>query len=226
MEVLAVSQDPPLDPDSLFWASSDGPKKTVIELGPQLITNPQWPDPSVKKVTVSAAKSQSHIAVRLEWDDASVDNKFSPSNLYTDQAAIMFPLKVGDQVPLITMGEEGSPVNIWLWKAVLQEEMKSDKPDSGKTPKGFPGGGLNSPVDDMNAEGFSTLTAQEHQDVKGKGIRSENGWRVVFKRQLTNTNSGDIQFKKSTPMAIAAWNGSNRETNGQKGIAGWILLKF
>ena len=78
----------------------------------------------------------------------------------------------------------------------------------------------------MNAEGFSTLTAQEHQDVMGKGVWDENGWRVVFKRELTNADSGDVQFKSSTPMAIAVWNGGNRETNGQKGIAGWILMRF
>lgn len=218
VDVFTAGNELPLDPDAAFWTSADGPGKTVIELGPQLITNPQWPDPSIKKVTVSAAKTGSHIAIRLEWDDASVDNKFSSSNLYTDQAAVMFPLNIGDEVPLITMGEEGSPVNIWLWKAVWQMDI-----DAART---NPASGLNSPVDDLNAEGFSTLTAQEHKDVFGKGIRSEKGWRLVFKRQLANADSGDVQFEKYTPMAIAAWNGSNRETNGQKGIAGWILLRF
>ncbi len=226
VEVLTVAQDPPLDPGADFWASADGPKKVVIELGPQLITNPQWPDPSVKRVTVSAAKNRSHIAVRLEWVDATVDRKFSSSNLYTDQVAVMFPLDVGDEVPLITMGEEGKPVNIWLWKAVLQAEMDSAASKPGSSAGGFPAGRSSSPVDDLNAEGFSTLTAQEHKDVMGKGTRHEKGWRVVFKRELTNADSGDIQFKSSTPMAIAVWNGGNRETNGQKGIAGWILMRF
>ncbi len=82
------------------------------------------------------------------------------------------------------------------------------------------------PVDDLNAEGFSTLTLQEHQSVMGHGMRSATGWQVVFKRPLTNSDDQDSQFKGSTPMGIAVWNGSNRETNGQKGIAGWILLKF
>jgi DMSO reductase family type II enzyme heme b subunit len=226
VEVLTVSDEPSLEPDSQFWLSTDGPKNTKIELGPQLITNPQWPDPSVKNVTVSAAKNNSHIAIRVEWDDATVDNKFSPSNLYTDQIAIMFPMTGGDEVPLITMGEDGKPVNIWLWKAVLQEEIESTKSGVGKAKSVFPGGGINSPVDDLNAEGFSTLTAQDQKDVMGKGIRVGHSWHVVFKRKLTNDQNDDVQFKKSSAMAIAAWNGGNRETNGQKGIAGWILLKF
>jgi len=226
VNVLTVSDEPSLEPDSPLWSSVDGPKKTIIELGPQLITNPQWPDPSIKMVTVSAAKNKSFIAVRVEWEDATIDNKFSPSNLYTDQIAIMFPLNAGDDVPLVTMGEDGKPVNIWLWKAVLQEEMESSKSIAKKSKSRFPGSGINSPVDDLNAEGFSTLTAQDHKDVKGKGIRVGNSWHVVFKRKLTNGEDDDVQFKKSTAMAIAAWNGGNRETNGQKGLAGWILLKF
>ena len=36
----------------------------------------------------------------------------------------------------------------------------------------------------------------------------------------------DIQFKKSVLMATAIWNGSNKELNGQKGIAGWLLLRM
>ncbi|MGV7222272.1 MAG: ethylbenzene dehydrogenase-related protein [Nitrospinales bacterium] len=226
VKVLTVTDELSLEPDSTFWLSANGPIKTKIDLGPQLITNPQWPDPSIKSVTVSAAKNKSHIALRVQWDDATVDNKFSPSNLYTDQIAIMFPMKNGDDVPLITMGEDGKPVNIWLWKAVLQEEMESSKAGAGKSKSVFPGGGINSPVDDLNAEGFSTLTAQEQKDVMGKGVRVGNSWHVVFKRKLTNDQNDDVQFINSTAMAIAAWNGGNRETNGQKGIAGWILLKF
>ena len=112
VEVLTISNEPPLEPDSQFWSSSEGPKNTKIELGPQLITNPQWPDPSVKTVTVSAAKNESHIAIRVEWDDTTIDNKFSPSNLYTDQIAIMFPMNVGDEVPMITQ-ERAYTSPIW-----------------------------------------------------------------------------------------------------------------
>jgi DMSO reductase family type II enzyme heme b subunit len=78
----------------------------------------------------------------------------------------------------------------------------------------------------LNAEGFSTLTRQDEQNVSGKGLRTDKGWQVVFKRKLTNADEHDVQFTGSTPMAVAIWNGGNRETNGQKGLAGWILLQF
>ena len=84
-----------------------------------------------------------------------------------------------------------------------------------------------SPVEDLNAEGFSTLTTQAHQDVQGNGNWSNNRWSVVFKRALTNGDANDTQFKTGkTPMAIAVWNGNNKERNGQKGVTQWNTLEY
>jgi len=57
-------------------------------------------------------------------------------------------------------------------------------------------------------------------------MRTETGWQVVFKRALTTPDELDRPLDRSTVMAIAIWDGGNRETNGQKGLAGWIVLKF
>ena len=51
-----------------------------------------------------------------------------------------------------------------------------------------------SSVEDLNAEGFSTLTTQASQDVSGAGNWNNNRWMVVFKRSLTTNNSNDMQF--------------------------------
>jgi hypothetical protein len=84
-----------------------------------------------------------------------------------------------------------------------------------------------SPVEDMNAEGFSTLTTQAHQDVNGKGNWSNNRWGVVFKRALKTSDSNDTQFNGGkTPMAIAIWNGQNKERNGQKAVTQWNELQY
>lgn len=221
IEVKTIEDELPLKADDKFWVGESAPPGTLIDLGPQMITVPQWPDPSIKKVFISAAKNGNSIAIRLEWKDASVDNKYGPSALYTDQAAIMFPMEISGEPPAITMGNEGGPVNLWLWKAVWQR-LATDSEKSAM------GGRSQSqwPVDDLNAEGFSTLTAQSHQDVMGQGLRTGAGWGVVFKRRLKTKDSRDVQLTSSAPMAVAVWDGGNRETNGQKGLAGWILLRF
>lgn len=217
LPVQRFSGDLPVSPDSKFWSSNKGPAKTLVDLGPQLITNPQWPNPYVKQVFISIARTETQIAVRLEWRDDSVDNGIDQSRLYTDQVAIMFPLNSNKEVPPITMGGEGSPVNIWQWKAVRQITADAAQKDSSAKL---------SPVEDLNAEGFSTLTRQDEQNVSGKGMRTKKGWQVVFKRNLLNQDEHDVQFTGSMPMAVAIWNGGNRETNGQKGLAGWMLLQF
>ena len=84
-----------------------------------------------------------------------------------------------------------------------------------------------SAVEDLNAEGFSTLTTQAHQDVDGEGNWRNNRWAVVFKRALKTGDSNDTQFSGGkTPMAIAIWNGNNKERNGQKADTQWNTLHY
>lgn len=212
----------PADP---FWNSPQGPRSVTVDLGPQMVTNPQWPDPSIKRVTVSAARSDSELAVKLQWEDASEDIRPEYSDLYPDQAAVMFPLDLGDEIPPITMGSEHFIVNIWQWKSVWNKALTSGNPALQNPTEDAP---LNRTflVDDLNAEGFSTLTIQEEQNVSGMGLWQGNTWQVVFKRSLTNSDKNDTQIKSSVPMAVAIWDGANRERNGQKGISRWLLLKF
>lgn len=228
VDVLKVAGSIPASPDDPFWGSAISPKKVSIELGPQLITNPQWPNPSIKRVTMSSARNDSQIALWVEWQDDTENADSTYGGQYTDQMAMMFPLSYQKELPPITMGAESGVVNIWQWKAVWEAEANSS---SGNTMNSTTTGNpilakRTSSVEDLNAEGFSTLTRQEHQDVEGRGIWSNKTWRVVIRRALTNSDSNDIQFKRSLPLAIAVWDGANRETNGQKGVSDWVYLQL
>lgn len=84
-----------------------------------------------------------------------------------------------------------------------------------------------SAVEDLNAEGFSTLTTQAHQDVQGQGTWANNRWAVVFVRDLKTSDENDTQFTGTkAPMAIAIWNGQNKERNGQKAVTQWNELQY
>ncbi len=309
IKALRVKGTIPVDPTDPFW-SNYGPTKgkhVVIDMDPQMITNPMWPNPSTKWVNVKAARSDSEIAVRLEWTDPNRNDMMVRSQQYKDQAAIMFPVNQGGEEPPFTMGGDGERVNIWQWKATWNKEKAGSagndnmqdvedyysnmavgsggyymyEPDgslglksalkpgqSGSKDNRGKGGvhdggagdiskrgsfvdfgmGKNegvynpgrathnilsdasmrrSPVEDLNAEGFSTLTTQAHQDVDGEGNWSNNRWGVVFKRALKTEDSNDTQFTGSkTPMAIAVWNGQNKERNGQKAVTSWQTLEY
>ena len=226
LDVVEVSGEIPIDPNASFW-SQVSLSPVTVELDPQMITNPKWPDPSVKAVRVKVAHNGTEIAIFLEWSDPSMETEIEVSATHTDQAAVMFPLNPGAELPPITMGGENHPVNIWQWKAVWQPSLKAKKKHSLNDARvALTANPRRSPVEDLNAEGFSTLTTQDEQDVLGGGSWEKETWRVVFKRALISPDNADVQFRSSVPMAVAVWNGGNGERNGQKGLAGWILLRF
>jgi len=231
----------PTAPDSPFWSERYGPtalKHVIIDMDPQMITNPMWPNPSTKYVFVKAATNGKEIAVHLEYNDPTRNDIMVTSQQYKDQAAIMFPVNQSGEEPPFTMGGDGERVNIWQWKATWGNEGKTSgsmadmedqyanmamgsagyymyEPDgklsgidtahksgtkSGSRASAGAGNistratnidfgmgqneGVYNPgratgnilsdarmrvsaVEDLNAEGFSTLTTQAHQDVAG-----------------------------------------------------------
>jgi DMSO reductase family type II enzyme heme b subunit len=289
IEAVRVHSKIPVDPSHVFW-SNYGPTKgrsVVLDLQPQMITNPMWPAPATKWISVKAVNNGKEIAIRVEWVDPTRNDIMVQSQQYKDQVAVMFPVNPSGPVPPFTMGGEGERVNIWQWKATWNKEgagtagneamqdledqydymaMGSGsyyiyEPDGKlvlapkQSPKVSerhtyidPGMGKNegvfnpgratgnilsdntlrrSPIEDLNAEGFSTLTTQSHQDVDGSGNWSNNRWMVVFKRSLKTEDPNDTQFTgKETSIAFAVWNGNNKERNGQKAFTIFHILKY
>ena len=115
----------PTAPDNPFWSERYGPtalKHVIIDMDPQMITNPMWPNPATKYVFVKAATNGKEIAVHLEYNDPTRNDIMVTSQQYKDQAAIMFPVKQGGEEPPFTMGGDGERVNIWQWKATWNDE--------------------------------------------------------------------------------------------------------
>ncbi|MBI1746301.1 MAG: c-type cytochrome [Acidobacteria bacterium] len=87
-----------------------------------------------------------------------------------------------------------------------------------------------SPVEDLNAAGMGTLTAQppKAQNVKGRGVWAEGKWRVLMVRPLNSPDAGDAKFPigKAVPVAFAIWNGADHDRNGQKSVSVWYPLQL
>jgi DMSO reductase family type II enzyme heme b subunit len=76
------------------------------------------------------------------------------------------------------------------------------------------------PVEDMIAEGPGTLTPAGSTTSKGKGVRTAQGWAVVFARPMP------AGFSTANPsqIAFAVWEGSRTETGARKMRTGWVPL--
>ncbi|MFQ5941026.1 MAG: ethylbenzene dehydrogenase-related protein, partial [Nitrososphaerales archaeon] len=80
-----------------------------------------------------------------------------------------------------------------------------------------------SPVEELVAEGFGTLTTQRTQNTLGKGVYENEIWSVVILRPMLTKDMTDKQFRpgEKTDIAFAIWDGGNREVNGRKSVALW-----
>lgn len=87
-----------------------------------------------------------------------------------------------------------------------------------------------SPVEDIIAGGFGTLTAEAEagQNVQGYGAWADGKWRVIFSRDLVSPDAEDASFNPGTvySIAFAAWDGANGERNGEKSTSQWISFQL
>jgi hypothetical protein len=87
-----------------------------------------------------------------------------------------------------------------------------------------------SPVEDLMAGGFGSLTSQPlaAQNVQGYGAWDNGRWRVIFYRDLLSPEVEDVSFTLAQPysMAFAAWDGANGERNGEKSTSQWVTLQL
>ena len=185
-------------------AWSSAPPAT-FPMSPQVHWQNRIQEVTVKDVIVRALHDGKQVAVLVEYADPTQDPD--------DAAALEF--MVGDKKAHFAHGQpmlqvEGGPVNIWFWK--------------NKTAKAV----------DMNAKGFGTLKAQEHQDVKAKGVYSNGAWKVLFSRDLsTGPSEEDVQITPGQfiSIAFAVWDGRKDgagdlvEKGSQKAVSSWWYFR-
>ncbi len=121
VRVQAVFEDP-ADP---AWA--DAPVH-VEKLLLQDQTDPKTAERSVEEVRVRAVHDGRRIATLIEWRDETRDAVVGPG-VFSDSAAVQFPVHAGGDVPDAAMGLPGKPVRIHQWRASWQEAL-----DKGQDP--------------------------------------------------------------------------------------------
>jgi hypothetical protein len=184
----------------------------------------------------------------VEWEDGSADWSLSRQTEFPDAVAVQFPVTAGETVPAFCMGDPNAPVNIWQWKAAWQADIEQgylDVQDSypniqvdlypfEKEEAFYPARAVgnvfaqpdrSTPVDNLLAGSFGTLTQAPDQVVQGTGEWHDGLWRVLFARNLTV--DGDYsQFAEgeSTNTAFAVWDGTAGERDGMKSVSQFLTL--
>jgi mono/diheme cytochrome c family protein len=242
LSTYRVEQEIDVDPDNPVWDNVPVHNIHTIPLNARR-------DP-IDQIQFQSVVNDEGIAFRLEWEDSQADRTSSRHQDFKDAIAMEFALgevllhKHGHNEPFFGMGNRGKVVNIWQWRADWQTEIETKEKLEYAT-KGIDldtmifGGEVNPvdalnpfrdvPVEELNAEGFGTLTPQPQtkQNVQGKGVWKEGKWSVVFFRTLDSLNKWDIKFKSKNPVlvAFAIWDGKHQDRNGRKVISMWQRLK-
>ncbi len=246
LEAPRATDPVPLDDP---WAPTwDAVPTLQIPLSAQNIA-PPFGGGSIRSVTARAQHDSERVYMVLEWTDANPDASVVGNMDFTDAAALQFPL--ADAATPYTMGGPDLPVNIWQWKAVWQADIESGfetsadrwpdvvvdyypHPDDPLYRPAEDLGNLNAqrdrttPIEDLIASGFGTLTTAEIQQVEGAGEWRDDRWRVLFSRSLVPDDSDLATFSAgtTTPVAFAVWDGGAGDRNGQKSIAQFIEVAF
>jgi complex iron-sulfur molybdoenzyme family reductase subunit gamma len=229
----------PVDPSDPAWAEA---KESFVPLVSQVSVVPRSPSPKKSQIAVRALTNRKEFGLLLSWTDPTKDEIEAASERFRDAVAVGFPMNYGATVPLpyIGMGNKGRPVNIWHWKASWQADVErgyqgttSQYPASVRDQEKIrhltgeeAGSPLSahdrkSPVENLLAEGFGTLTSVKDESLLGKGIWKDGKWMVVIKGTFKTSKESGI-----LPVTFAVWDGSAGERNGLKGVTRWRFLKL
>lgn len=243
--VVALPVDTPIPADDVWADVWDEVPAAEIPMSAQTIV-PPFGGGGVDAVTVRTVFDDEQIYLLVEWPDVEPNMNVNRAESFSDAVALQFPGSAAAEPPY-TMGSAGLPVNIWHWKAVWQADIDDGfatsldsypntqtdfYPRSDETTFNAARAVGNlmaerdrtSPVENLVAEGFGTLTSAEIQDVNGRGEWRDGRWRALFHRSLAPTTEGFAEFVVDghTKMALAVWDGAAGERNGQKSITQFV----
>jgi hypothetical protein len=240
---------PTTDPSDDAWKRAD---RTYVALAPQQIAQPFLDKAGVTSLDARALHNGTEVALLLEWDDDSVDD-LDGIRRYHDAVAVQLPTK-GGSAPALTMGAPGNAVHILQWRATWQRDIDSGgntgvdqiypevvhdvMPDDILPPKAAQlywvgreaGNPLSqkvrtSPVEEVVAEGFGSVTHLATQTAVGHGNSEDGRWRVVIAVPAARKGVGEPLAPGTTwPISFAVWLGSEENRGGRKHIANWQTL--
>lgn len=190
-------------PASLTDPEWDTVEKTTVSLGSNVYKDGAFIPTMVSAVSIQAIHDDQTIVLRLSWDDPTEDRGEIPDAL----GLVLKPFGVGSEVgTLRTWPHQNSPkLDVIYWSA-----------DRNLTQEGL-------------SLGFSpvVLGATSIEKLKSEAMYEEGRWTLLIQRPLVHKNTLDsvpLVQEQKVPLAIAIWDGGNRETKKTRSSSMWLDL--
>jgi DMSO reductase family type II enzyme heme b subunit len=238
----------PDDPTDPQWTAALPVGVTLLA---QQMATPMLDEATISEMQLRVLHNGREIGFRLEWPDDTV-NDLEAMGQFRDSVAVQLPVR-GDGTTPVTMGGPGWPVHILHWKASWQRQL-ADGPRRVRdafpyavnktTPEQLMGeeaarvvypalyvGNIaaarerQSPVEELVAEGFGTLTTHDQQRATGNGLLANGRWQVVLRMPMAGDDGQPaLQPASSTLLALAAWDGGHGQRGARKHWSNWLSL--
>lgn len=222
---------------------------------PVVVSPLWWRDYAEPDLQIQAAHDGTTVAIRLSWNDPTVNDRTWRTEDFEDMAAVQ--LFKGQVEPFLGMGSAASALDLWLWRASWQapvaaatesklDDYPFDAPGYQELTRN--GGGLpdfltaraagnlhtnanrDRTASSLTAKGFGSTTfrPKTSQAVSAQGNWANGRWTVVIRRSLAVGPEEGLSLAagEKCSIAFALWDGAARDRNGQKLVSIWHDLKL
>jgi DMSO reductase family type II enzyme heme b subunit len=204
VKATAIQGDLPTDSNDPRWANTSAIDFPLVG---QVTQEQREFTPTIDAVTVRALHSEHEVALLLRWDDRTHSLANAEQKLYDDAFVVQWPIHLSDgpEKPYFLYGDPNHPVYLWHWSTAAEGVRES------------------------NATGFGTEAPQpkESQTLDGTVMYDQGQYTMLVRRTLTTDDKdNDLQFVQGRfiPIAFAAWDGSNGETENRRAVSAWYYL--
>lgn len=192
-----------------------------------------WRTEAVAEVLLRAAHDGDQLLLRLEWSDATRDDRARADRTMGDGVAVQFARSA--EPPLFAMGSEAEPVNVWRWHAFDPKEAAGMTDLLG----GVPHRQLDVPVGGTSprprAESIELAGVGTARSATSSGLPlhvttawRDGRWTATFRRPLRARAGSEVDLALGAPtlFALAIWNGSLDTSPASKSITTWHALRL
>jgi len=198
---------PATDPFSPLWQQS---APADVPLSAQQMWQPGGG--SVSAVQVRALEDGQDIAFLVSWADATRNDYVK--DMPSDAGAIQLPTDPTN-LPYQCMGQSTNLVNIWQWKAAIEQTaLSSGQPYNGT--RNLTSNGMGKAVETRGVPPTATSTWRDGH------------WYVIYTRKLAPAGPGTapLMIGENTNAAFAIWDGAKGETRSMKAVSTWIPIEL
>ena len=240
----------PRDPLAPAWRSRPSISLPLVQ---QYMVAPRLrPEGLITSANMRALHNGTEIGFHVSWKDAKSDDIEAVAR-FRDSVAVQIPVDATGPVTVV-MGQEGRPAHLLHWRASWQRVI-TDGPRAvrdvypnavnDRTPEEHMGAEKarayypalvagnpmaqrehRSPVEELIAVGYGTITSQSEQRADGKGVHTSEGWEVVLVMPMAGGhNQPTLRPGDIAAVAVAVWDGGKGDRGARKQFANWVGLE-